>query len=178
MSGFADRFVPARQWEDELIGKFRNRGWLAAPFGQAQIPEEMRPHLWQWADDYGRPTLLRWTPDIIAVRPTPQPFVCLVDAKTENARNQGSDNYSVEVRAVDAGLAIIRDWHMPVYYVWSDFGVLTPDAVLNRHGRRMDGDKADGSQTAYFLVAKRWALKAYDVFPPVPRGLRAENGAA
>ena len=68
--------------------RLRGRGWLAAPFGQAQIPEEMRPHLVRWMDDYGRTTLLRWTPDIIAVKRARDPFVCLVDAKTETGKNQ------------------------------------------------------------------------------------------
>jgi len=169
LSGFAERFQPARAWEVELIDRLRDRGWLAAPFGQAQIPDEMRPYLWRWADDYGRSTLLRWTPDIIAVKPTANPFVCLVDAKTESAKNQASPNYAVEVNAVDAGLAIVRDWHMPLFYVWPDGGVLTPHLVANRWHRKLDGDGAGGSQTAFYLVAKRWAMRVGDVFPEVEK---------
>ena len=147
--------------------KLRKRGWLAAPFGQAQIPEEMRPHLARWIDDYGRATLLRWTPDIIAVKPVREPFVCLVDAKTESGKNQNSENYSVEINAVDAGRVIVRDWHMPLFYVWPDGGVLTPDIVTNRWNRKFDGNGAGGSQTAYYLIAKRWALRSSDTFPIV-----------
>lgn len=159
--------APARTWELELIERLQKRGWLAAEFGQAQIPEEMRPHLWRWMDDYGRSTLLRWTPDVIAVRPTATPFVCLVDAKTESEKNRDSKNYSVEINAVDAGLAIVSDWHMPLFYVWEDGGILTPHIVANRWGRKLDGDGAGGSGTAYYLVAKRWAMKVNDVFPAV-----------
>ena len=169
MTSFAERFEPARAWEAELIERLRSRGWLAAPFGQAQIPDEMRPHLWRWADNYGRATLLRWTPDIIAVRPTATPSVCLVDAKTESPKNQASPNYSVEVNAVDAGLAIVRDWHMPLFYVWPDGGVLTPHLVANRWHRKLDGSGASGSQTAFYLVAKRWAMRVCDVFPEVEK---------
>lgn len=167
MSGFHERLGPAEQWENELIVKLRDRGWLSGPFGQAQIPEEMRPHLARWLDDYGRTTLLRWTPDIIAVRPTTKPFVCLIDAKTESTKNQGGLNYSIEINAVDAGHAIVRDWHMPLFYVWPDGGVLTPDVVTNRWNRKLDGDGAGGSQTAYYLVAKRWAKRVTDVFAVV-----------
>lgn len=168
MSGFAQRMGPALEWEQGLIERLRKRGWLAGPFGQAQIPDEMRPHLWRWLDDYGRSTLLRWTPDIIAVKPSSaDPFVCLIDAKTESEKNQRSENYSVEINAVDAGLAIVRDWHMPLFYMWPDLGVLTPHIVANRWNRKMDGNGAGGSQTAYYLVAKRWAMKAADVFPAV-----------
>jgi hypothetical protein len=164
---FAERFGKAQTWETQLPDRLRDRGWLAAPFGQAQIPEEMRPHLARWLDCYGRSTLLRWTPDIIAIRPTANPFVCLIDAKTESEKNQNSLNYSIEINAVDAGLAIVRDWHMPLFYVWPDGGVLTPDLVLNRWNRKLDGDGAEGSQTAFYLVAKRWAMKVTTVFPAV-----------
>jgi hypothetical protein len=162
--------APAQQWETGLIVILQKRGWLAAPFGQAQIPEEMRPHLWRWMDDYGNSTLLRWTPDIIAVKPTTKPFVCLVDAKTEGPRSKDSPNYSIEINAIDAGLAIVRNWHMPLFYVWPDGGVLTPAAVANRWARKLDGDGAKGSQTAFYLVAKRWAMHVRDVFPCVPDG--------
>lgn len=167
MSGFARRMAAARPWEIELLEKLQERRWLAAQFGQAQIPEEMRPHLARWLDDYGRTALLRWTPDIIAVRPTEPPFVCLIDAKTESEKNQGSDNYSVEVNAVDAGRVIVRDWHVPLFYVWPDGGVLTPDLVINRWNRKLDGNGSNGSETAYYLVAKRWAMRVNKIFPSI-----------
>ena len=167
MTTYAERMAPARQWEFDLIGLLHARGWLAGQFGQAQIPEEMRPHLWRWLDDYGRSTLLRWTPDIIAVRPARRPYVCLIDAKTESDKNSASKNYSVEVNAVDAGLAIVRDWHMPLFYVWRDGGALSPQLVANRWNRKLDGDGAGGSETAFYLVAKRWAMRVGDVFPAV-----------
>lgn len=165
MSTFHDRMGPAALWEKELIEILQGRGWLAAPFGQAQVPQDMRSHLRRWRDNYGRPTLLRWTPDIIAVKPDADPFVCLIDAKTESEKNRDSDNYSVEVNAVDAGLAIVRDWHTPLFYVWKDAGVLTPQSVSNRWNRKLDGAGTQGSETAFYLVAKRWADKASNIFP-------------
>lgn len=167
MSGFSDRMEPAAQWESKLIDILRQRGWLAAPFGQAQIPAEFRPHLARWLDDYGHSTLLRWTPDIIAVRPAEKPFVCLIDAKTENERNRDSANYAVEINAVDAGLAIVRSWHMPLFYAWPDGGVLTPEVVLNRWNRKLDGTGTSGSGTAFYLVAKRLARRQSEVFPAI-----------
>lgn len=88
---------------------------------------------------------------------------------TESPKNQASPNYSVEVNAVDAGLAIVRDWHMPLFYVWPDGGVLTPHLAANRWHRKLDGDGASGSQTAFYLVAKRWAMRVCDVFPEVEK---------
>jgi hypothetical protein len=127
----------------------------------------MRPYLWRYLDDYGQATLLRWTPDIIAVRPDAEPFVCLIDAKTESGKNRDSPNYSVEVNAVDAGLVIVRDWHMPLFYVWPDGRVLTPQIVVNRWNRKLDGEGTAGSNTAFYLVAKKWARPASEVFTPV-----------
>ncbi|MGE5828845.1 MAG: hypothetical protein ACM30G_10875 [Micromonosporaceae bacterium] len=173
-SGFRGRFDPAQKWETDLIDRLVGWGWLAAPFGQAQVPQDMRPHLARWLDDYGHATLLRWTPDIIAVRPAARPYVCLIDAKTENESNAASPNYSIEINAVDAGLTIVRDWHMPLYYVWEDGGVLTPQTVMNRWNRKMDGAGSGGSNTAYYLVAKRFARKANAVFIPLDR---EENAA-
>jgi hypothetical protein len=167
MTGFHDRLGPAQKWELELIDRLHDRGWLAAPFGQAQIPEIMRSHLWHFRDDYGHPTLLRWTPDIIAVRPTPKPFVCLIDAKTETEKNRDSPNYAIEINAVDAGLVIVRDWHMPLFYVWPDGKFLTPHIVVNRWNRRLDGDGPGGSPTAFYLVAKKWASGIAEIFTPV-----------
>lgn len=164
MTGFARRFGPAQAWESQLLDHLRNRGWLAEPFGQAQIPEPMRPHLHRWADEYGRPTLLRWTPDIIAVRPTARPFVCLIDAKTETEKHKNGDNFSVEINAVEAGLAIVRDWSTPLFYVWPDGRYLTPQTVLNRWNRKLDGADAGGSKTAFYLVAKKWADSATALF--------------
>lgn len=164
MTGFQGRFVPAQEWEKKLQARLEELGWLAAPFGQAQIPEVMRPHLWRFLDDYGQVTLLRWTPDIIAVRPDREPFVCLIDAKTESEKNKNSANYSIEVNAVDAGLVIVRDWHMPLFYVWPDGGVLTPQTVVNRWCRKLDGEGSGGSNTAFYLVAKKWARKGSEIF--------------
>jgi len=167
MNGFQKRLGPAMAWENQLIEKLRDRGWLAAPFGQAQVPTEMRPHLARWLDDYGHATLLRWTPDIIAVKPTAKPSVCLIDAKTENDGNAASPNYSVEINAVDAGLTIVRDWHMPLFYVWEDGGVLSPQGVVNRWNRKLDGAGSAGSGTAFYLVAKRWARPFPEMFSAV-----------
>jgi hypothetical protein len=164
---FRSRFDPAQKWENRLLEILRERGWLAAPFGQAQVPTEMRPHLVRWLDDYGNTTLLRWTPDIIAVKPTAKPFVCLIDAKTESESNRDSPNYSIEINAVEAGLTIARDWHMPLFYFWPDGGVLTPQTVVNRWSKKLDGTGSNGSGTAYYLVARRHARREEEIFSAV-----------
>lgn len=158
---FQNRFAAASPWEQELIIILRNRGWLAAEFGQAQIPAEMRRYLADWVDEYGRPTLLRWTPDIIATHPE-SGRVCLIDAKTDDSGTQ-SANYAIECHAVDAGIAIVQHLYTPVYYVWRT-GTLTPEVVLNRWHRKLDGKKAKGSKTAFYLVDKAFAVKGSAVF--------------
>jgi len=156
---FQQRFEAASPWEQELVLILQDRGWLAAAFGQAQIPEEMRRHLATWEDEYGRPTLLRWAPDIIAVHPSTG-RICLIDAKTDD---KPTENYAVEVHAVDAGAAIVQHLFTPVYYVWRS-GTLTPEVVLNRWHRRLDGRKSRGSKTSFYLVDKSFAVKGSTVF--------------
>lgn len=159
---FQQRFAAASPWEQELQLILQARGWLAAPFGQAQIPEAMRRHLVGWQDEYGRPTLLRWAPDIIATHEATG-RVCLIDAKTDDS---DTPNYAVEVHAVDAGLAIVQHLFTPVYYVWRS-GTLTPEVVLNRWHRRQDGKRAKGSRTSFYLVDKSFAVKGSSVFGDV-----------
>lgn len=103
------------------------------------------------------------------VRPGPDPYICLIDAKTESAGNQASPNYSIEVNAVDAGLVFANFLRIPVLYVWSDGGVMTPNTVLNRWSSKQDGSGTNGSKTAFYLVRKAFARKAADVFPTIPR---------
>ena len=169
MTTYATRVATAKPWEETLVLVLKEKGWLAAPFGQAQITEDLRENLRAWSDDYGNPTLLRWMPDIIAARPGPDPYICLIDAKTESASNQASPNYSIEVNAVDAGLVFANFLRIPVLYVWSDGGVMTPNTVLNRWSSKQDGSRTNGSKTAFYLVRKAFARKAADVFPTIPR---------
>lgn len=158
MDNFDSRYARAQPWEAQLVERLRSAGWLAAPFGQALIPEDMRRHLSTWRDSYGRPTLIRWMPDVIAAHPARR-AVCLLDAKTEHS---DTAYYAVEVHAVEGGLSIVQHWNTPVFYIWPDGGVMTPALVANRWHRRLDGQRANGSGTSFYLVSKAFRLSAVE----------------
>ena len=152
------RLLAGHGWERDLAATLTGYGWAVVPFGQAHIAEPVQTALRRHADSYGRPSGIRWLPDLLATRGD---RVALVDAKTEG---RPSDNYAVELAALDVGRVLVEHLHTPAYYVWPDGGVLTPHAVDRRWSRRMDGNRAGGSGTSFVLVDKRYAARAADVF--------------
>lgn len=165
MSGFAERYNSAREWEDSLLLILRKKGWLAEPFGQAQISEEMRPYLREFHDSYHHASRMRWLPDIMAADPETG-FIYLVDAKCETPKYRNGENYTVEVDAVETGLIIVDQMHTPLIYVWPDldYSVLTPHDVVH-YGEKRDGLGTGGSGTAFYLIKKVHAMKELAFFP-------------
>lgn len=162
MSSFNERFDPAREWEQKLRDKLRERGWKADLFGQGQLSDEWRHLLRGYADSYQRPALVRWMPDIITIVPTDLNTLAFIDAKTGTG-NTG--NYSVEINAHQAAKAFEDVFHVRVLFVWEDGGVLTTDDIEMRHCKRHDGDGTRGSGTPFYLVKNRFAAVFKDVFP-------------
>lgn len=158
MPGFDRRFGAGEQWEVELASMLADRGWTVAKFGQAQIPDQMRKDLRDYRDSYGRPSLVRWLPDILAVR---SGRIRLIDAKSEQSK---TDNYAVEWSALQAGQLLEQQFHTPVFYVWPDYGVMTPEIVDQRWHDKRDGSGARGSNTSFVLVKKLHAKRLDDVF--------------
>ncbi|HEY9413245.1 MAG TPA: hypothetical protein VIQ30_00675 [Pseudonocardia sp.] len=161
MSGFGDRFAGGTAWEMKLADGLRARGWKVAPFGQAQIKDDFRSALRDFTDGFGRPTLIRWLPDLLIARAD---RVALIDAKTESESNRNSPNYAIEFNALEAGLVVVERLHTPLFYVWPDGGVMTPEIVWQRWNRRLDGKAAAGSKTSFLLVDRGFAMKADEVF--------------
>jgi hypothetical protein len=154
---FAGRLGESQRLERRIIGGLERRGWLAYPFGQAQIPEEGRALLRAYKDDAHRPSLIRWMPDIIALRDVDKPSVVLIDAKTGSG-----PRYAIEKASVEAADVFVRRLYTPVFFVCGDGGVLTPREVRDRghHGPITE----NGSGTPYWLVEKHWAATFDDVF--------------
>jgi hypothetical protein len=156
---FGDRIDAAHQLEQRVIAGLRARGWLAYPFGQAQIPEDGRDVLRRYMDDARRPSLLRWMPDIIALREDQRPELALIDAK-----NSGGPRYAIETRSIEAAEVFVAELHTPVFFVCEDGGVLTPRDVRERGFPGPVKDTTGGSGTPYVLVEKRWASNFNDIF--------------
>jgi hypothetical protein len=168
VSGFDERNGPAQELERRIITRLRQQGWVAFPFGQALLPEECRIRLSTAEDEYFRPSLFRWLPDIITFASmtanqgmlSVRTLITGVDVKACGNR---TNNFSIEISAVEAAEAFIA-MYTPTVFVFDDGSVLTPRVIRQRGTRRNDGN---GSRTAYYLVEKRFARSFDEAFPPL-----------
>ena len=145
-------------FEAELRGRLSSWGWDVSAFGSGLLDDPVRTALKVFRDDYGRPSGLRWLPDLVASR---DGRVVLVDAKAERVN---TDNYAIPQRALEVGRVLVDRLHTPLFYVWPDGGVLTPDTVTVSWHTRHSGAGTAGSGNPFVLVDKRWAAKAHQVF--------------
>lgn len=157
MSGFHDRKASADEFERLVIERLILNGWHSEPFGQAMLSEQSRTLLKR------SKTLLRWMPDIITAKAfkNGKVTVALIDAKI-----CGNDqpNHSVEIAALEAAEFFLKI--IPVYFVFSNWKVLTPDDVKNYgwEGRF----KGSGSGTPFLLFEKHAGVDFDSVFVPTP----------
>jgi hypothetical protein len=160
---FAMRIDPAVEFEQSVLARFNVSGWIAEPFGQALLPENARDALRHFEDLSGRPTLVRWMPDILAWRECNHrvTHLALIDAKV----GQVSDNHAVEIAAADAMDVYVERLYIPAFFVFNDWTVLTPRDVKHRGRLGPDPRGGNGSGTPYYLVPKRFARAFDNVFP-------------
>lgn len=145
--------------EEAVADRFTSIGWQVIPFGQAQLTTDCRNALRRWRGTDGKPSLVRWLPDLLAYTTEATPSVALVDAKGSISRTA---NHSVEIASIKCDLVISQRLNTPTYYVFEDFGVLTPDEVV-QYGSPGPPPR-NGSGTPYYLVAKSACHSFYDVF--------------
>jgi len=159
---FANRKASSDQFEKAVIDRLRCNGWYAERFGQCLLPEMMRDIMKCYHDDYGNPTLLRWLPDIYAGHFTAQgrAFCCLIDVKTCASK---TENYAVELSAVEAVGKLCDVFHMPSYFVFDDWGILTAREIEQRG--RPGSPHNSGSGTPYCLVARTFSHPFDQMFP-------------
>ena len=175
MSGFERRMTGASDLEGKVLDHLNKTGYSAYPFGQAQLLPECRALLHRFEDGSGRPCLIRWMPDIIALRnhSDGRVWVSLIDAKSGGT---DSPNYSVEMSAVETAEVFTDRLYTPTFFVFGDRKVMTPREIRQR-GRPGPPPKlgSNGSGTPYVLVEKRFARRFDDVFPAV---VSTTDGAA
>ena len=157
---FQHRFDPARKWEVELAEGLRARGWNVSEFGQGQLSDEAHLALRDFRDTYGRPSMIRWLPDLLAWRGD---SVYMIDAKSETAKNANGQNVSIELDAFSVGVAIEKVMNTPMLYVWK-VGAATPRTIDNRWHQRRDGSGTAGAGTAFLLMSKQYLMPLSDVF--------------
>jgi hypothetical protein len=149
MSTFGSRLRLASATETEATERLRDAGYVVGQFGQAMLPQEVREQLRHSESD------LRWLPDLIAIRGTRE---LLVDAKT-SARSD-TPNYSIELRAHRAHLALMSAYGVPVVYYFT--GGSANYAALVRIETMFDGRGTGGSGTP-FLLARKAEQQAFEV---------------
>lgn len=160
---FQARMGPASLHEIAVIEKFNAGGWCAYPFGQGQLPKECRRHLAAFEDGAGRPSLIRWMPDVIAFRQlrSGRTQVVLVDAKVCGDK---TPNYSLELSAIETAVVYADKLYTPTFFVFDDWKVLTPREARQRGRQGPDPQAGHGSGTAYVLIPKRWSKPFDHVF--------------
>jgi hypothetical protein len=161
---FDARMQAARAAEAAVLARFRALpGWLAFPFGQGQLPDDCRDVLRQIEDACGRPLLIRWMPDIIAVCPS-RPFAALIDAKKAN---DTTDNLAIECDAIAVATIYADHFFTPTFFVFDSGAVLTPRQATQRGWLGPAPRNGVGSGTPYMLIEKRYARPFEHVFAPV-----------
>lgn len=135
---FDDRIVMARAFEWAVQCRLEELGWTACEWGQGLLSPEMRDAL------RATSSLVRWTPDILAVRGD---AVRWVDAKS-GLRYQDTGNHDIETKSLDAAEA--ARGIASVLFVFPDWRVATP--VLVRERGWPGPYRGNGSGTPFVLV--------------------------
>lgn len=161
---FGERMSAAAEFEKSVIARLNAIGWPAFPFGQAQLPVECRQRLIRFEDMSRRPCLIRWMPDIITYRdlPSGKSRVALIDAKVCGAN---TDNYAIELSAIETASIYTDGLYTPTFFVFDDWGVLTPRDARQRGVQGKEPAPGRGSGTPYVTVRKTHARPFDEIFP-------------
>lgn len=159
MSGAA-RLVLGHRHEDRVIQRIREAGYPAFPYGRRLLDPHASELLNQGKNRDGKPVNIRWEPDILIIH---ENVVRFVDAKNCG----GGKRYAIETASLTNALA---HWHhdkCDTFFVFEDWGVLTPIDV-QRHG--FDGIYlGKGSGTPFKLVERMYGKPFDEVFPPLKK---------
>lgn len=152
--GFAERKAIGDQLETRIADELIVRGWHVNEWGQGVLDEATRAAL-RRSD-----TPFRYTPDMVATRGEQ---VVLIDCKARATSHQ-TGRHAIEKKSVSAHRVMHSWFDLPVYYVFEDHTVLTPEQViqLGRPGQH----STVGSGAPYFLIGTGHSVPLDDVFGP------------
>lgn len=133
--------------EMRVGGELAARGWDVDPWGQAILSESVRRAV----------SRTRWKnfPDLVAAR---DGDLVAIDAK-DRMSSAETGRYAISRECVSFGLQFVAAFGVPIFYVFGNLGVLTPQEVMsygNIGPRGMGG--------SYYLVNGRLAHQFDDVF--------------
>lgn len=149
--GYQRRMHVGNQHELTVWDALERRGWHTEQFGQGLFSERVRGAL----RDIKPVTLVRWLPDLIAVKPhprEPRDRVVLVDAKSDERHD--TPFFSLEASAWTHHLWIEQMWGLPMVYVWSDLTCNRASALKAHRYEPFPRGKVNGSGTPFVLLRK------------------------
>jgi Holliday junction resolvase len=135
--------------ESRVAAQMESRGWAVDPWGQGILSERVRRAV----------TRTRWKhfPDLVAAR---DGDLVAIDAK-DRMSSAETGRYALARDCVAFGLQFVAAFGVPVFYVFGNLGVLTPQEVMSY---ATTGPRGLGG--SYYLVNGRLAHQFDDVFGP------------
>lgn len=152
MMTFEQRLAFGEAHEQHVAEELTLRGWEVSRWGQGILGPQTRQALRHTDGSF------RWQPDLVAAR---DDIVVMIDCKCRMT-SKATDRHAVERAAVKAHRLLIAADDLPLYYVFDDLGVLTPDDVLA--AGRLGPHTRLGSGAPYYLVSTTVARPFDDLF--------------
>lgn len=133
--------------ENRVAVEMSNRNWVVDPWGQAVLSEQVRRAI----------SRTRWKnfPDLVAAR---DGDLVAIDAK-DRMSSAETGRYAISRECVSFGLQFVAAFGVPIFYVFGNLGVLTPQEVMS-----YGSTGARGMGGSYYLVNGRLAHQFDDVF--------------
>jgi hypothetical protein len=102
---------------------------------------------------------MRWDPDLVAAHGS---TLCLVDCKS-SMRGEDAHLYTISRKALRAHRGLAVDLDLPIYYVFANLGVCTPEEVMQANRLSSLGEAG-----GYVTIPSGMARPFDDTFGLVP----------
>jgi hypothetical protein len=147
MSSWNNRQQVGDAHESRVQKELASRRWAVDPWGQAILSEPIRKAV----------SRTRWKnfPDLVAAR---DGDLVAIDAK-DRMSSAETGRYAISRECVSFGLQFVAAFGVPIFYVFGNLGVLTPQEVMS-----YGSTGARGMGGSYYLVNGRLAHQFDDVF--------------
>lgn len=147
MSSWSTRQQVGDAHEGRVEKELTARRWEVNPWGQAILSEPIRKAV----------SRTRWKnfPDLVAAR---DGDLVAIDAK-DRMSSAETGRYAISRECISFGLQFVAAFGVPIFYVFGNLGVLTPQEVMS-----YGSTGARGMGGSYYLVNGRLAHQFDDVF--------------
>ena len=147
MNGWNQRKLIGDAHEGRVSEELAARQWIVDPWGQAILSEQVQRAI----------SRTRWKnfPDLVAAR---DGDLVAIDAK-DRMSSAETGRYAISRECVSFGLQFVAAFGVPIFYVFGNLGVLTPQEVMS-----YGSTGARGMGGSYYLINGRLAHQFDDVF--------------